>query len=355
MSLREDYTTESSDAESDETRDCLDHSSNVSSLPNIRKSPGHREIPEHSNETESNGPSEQVPGIHEDEKDQIPHRPIFSFQDRFGWYASTVLAITTVLVLIAIGFLWFLWAADQRNKTWHAIAARNWLTRAVTLTTVVVRTSISFQAAIGTSLLAGLALENTQILILHLASVSMMRNANAGPYMLLWLVFKAFLKDAQRWHRSLLPMMILLLAIVSLLTEFTSTTLLSDLKQTPLPGYPSRSTTTTKFISDVNGTIPYLARGTVWTKKPPFYPTFAEYHEDLADPLPDVADTGLTLRAFLPVQSQQERSMLYDFSGSATVIDSRVRCVRPQFSSVKAHLAAYPVLGLSGQITTIPV
>lgn len=287
-------------------------------------------------------------------KSQRSDEQVFSLYDRFGWIATTILIVTTLILFGGIGFLWFMWMADQSNKTWHAMAAKNWLTRAVTLTSVALRTSISLQATTATSLLAGLALENTQILMQHLASVSMMRNANAGPYMLLWLIFKAFLKDAQRWRHLLLPMMILLLTVVSLLTEFTSTALLSDLKQSLLPAHTTSSTTATNFHYDENGTIPYLSRGTVWTKKPPFYPTFAEYHETPTDSQDGTSDTGLTLRAFFPIQSQQERSMLRDFSGPAAVVDSRVKCVRPRLTLSRAHYAAEPVLGLSGEVTVAP-
>ncbi|KAL8833167.1 MAG: hypothetical protein Q9170_004448 [Blastenia crenularia] len=294
--------------------------------------------------------SHQLADAEEAVRKQPSREPIFSVYDRFGWIATTILIVTTLVILGGIGFLWFLWLADQSNKTWHAMAARNWITRAVTLTSVALRTSISLQATTGTSLLAGLVLENTQILLQHLASVSMMRNANAGPYMLLWLILKAFLKDAERWRRSLLPTMVLFLALVSLLTEFTSTALLSDLKQHLLPAHTSSSTTATNFAYDENGTIPYLSRGTVWTKKPPFYPTFAEYHENPTDPPDGTSDTGPTLRAFLPIQNQQERSMLRDFSGPAAVVDSRVRCVRPKLLIEKAHYAAEPVLGLSGEV-----
>ncbi|KAL8804267.1 MAG: hypothetical protein Q9200_005888 [Gallowayella weberi] len=282
------------------------------------------------------------------------NRPVFTLSDRFGWWTITVLSLTIPLILGAIGFLWFLWMADYKNKTWHAIAIRDWIIRAVTLSSVAVRTSLSLQTAIGTSILAGLALENTQILMLHLATVSMMRNANAGPYMLLWLIYKAFLKDPQRWRRCLTLVLLILLAFISLLAEFTSTALLSDMKQTPIPGSPSTRMTTTNFVYNTNGTVPYLSRGTVWTKKPPFFPTFLEYHEDAENLSSDTADTGLTLRAFLPMESQQQRSMLRDFAGDAIVVDSRVRCVRPQLGMLKAHYAAGPTFGLTGRVNIIP-
>ncbi len=263
-------------------------------------------------------------------------RPISPLSDRFGWLAITILISATTLILSALGFLWFLWEADHNNKTWHRIAAKNWITRTVALSSLILRTSMSMQASTATSMLAGLALENTQILLLHFASVSTMRNANAGPYVLAWLVLKAFLKDPSRWHRVLLPALLLILVVTSTLAQFTSTTLLADLKPGTVPGYSSSHTTATNFHT-VNGSTPFTSRGTVWTKKPPSYPAFAEYHEIPTDIPEDQSDTGLTLRAFLPLLGQEARSSLRTFSGLATVLDSRVQCLRPQLALEEAH------------------
>lgn len=283
--------------------------------------------------------------------DHVPGRPPFSVYHKFGWLAMTILISATVLILAALGFLWFLWKADHSNKTWHRIAVRNWITRAVALSSVILRTCISFQASTATSMLAGLALENAQILILHLASVSTMRNANAGPYMLAWLMLKAFVKDPSRWHRIWLPALVLILVITSFLTQFTSTTLLSDLYPGTIPGHNSTGTTATNFRYDANGSIPFISRGTVWTKKPPFYPAFAEYHEDPSRPQTDNSDTGLTLRAFLPLSGQDTRSMLRNFSGLATVLDSRVQCMRPQLTMERAHYTP-GAFALTGRISS---
>ena len=279
---------------------------------------------------------------------QSSRKPPFSLYDKFGWLAITVLVSATAFILGAVGFLWFLWKADHSNKTWHRIAVRNWITRAVALSSVVLRTSISLQASTATSMLAGLALENTQILILHLVSVSAMRNANAGPYMLAWLMLKAFVHDPSRWNRALLPVLVVSLVITSFLTQFTSTTLLSDLKPGTIPGHNSTSTTGTNFRYNVNGSIPMISRGTVWTKKPPFYPAFAEYHQDLSGPQTDDSDTGLTLRASPPLSGQDTRSTLRNFSGLATALDSRVQCIRPQLTMEKAHFTpgAFALTGL---------
>lgn len=306
--------------------------------------------------TDSVDQSVEQPQESKEDKSQLQQKiastvgsPAFSLYDRFGWLATTILISTTTLVLSALGFLWFLWEADHDNKTWHRIAARNWMTRTVALTSLVLRTSMSMQASTATSMLAGLALENTQILLLHFASVSTMRSTNGGPYMLSWLILKAFLKDPRRWRRALIPTLILILVITSTLAQFTSTTLLADLKPGTVPGYNSSETTATNFHT-VNESTPFTSRGTVWTKKPPFYPTFAEYHEAPSDAPEDRSDTGLTLRAFLPVPGQEARSSLRTFSGLATVLDSRVQCVRPQLTLEKGHFAS-GTLGLNGSIS----
>lgn len=275
--------------------------------------------------------------------------PAFPLYDRFGWLAITVLVTATTLILSALGFLWFLWMADHSNRAWHRIAAKSWITRTVALSSLVLRTSMSMQASTATSMLAGLALEHTQVLLLHLASVSTMRNANAGPYMLAWLVLKAFLKDPCRWHRILLPILIFILVITSTLAQFTSTTLLADLKPGTVPGYSSSDTTATNFHT-INGSTPFTLRGTVWNKKPPFYPAFAEYHEFPTDVKEDRSDTGLTLRAFLPLSDQETRSSLRTFSGLASVLDSRVQCLRPQLTQEKGHYTT-GALALTGLIS----
>ena len=275
--------------------------------------------------------------------------PTLSLYDRFGWLAITVLISATTLILSALGFLWFLWKADYNNKTWHRIAAKSWITRTVALSSLVMRTSMSMQASTATSMLAGLALENTQILLLHLASVSTMRSANAGPYILAWLILKAFLKDPSRWHRALVPTLILILVITSTLAQFTSTTLLADLKPGVVPGGNSSHTIATNFHT-VNGSTPFTLRGTVWDKKPPFYPTFAEYHEAPSLVEEDKSDTGLTLRAFLPLSGQEARSSLRAFSGLATVLDCRVQCFRPELTLEAGHYTT-GALALTGSIS----
>ena len=80
--------------------------------------------------------------------------------------------------------------------------------------------------------------------------------------MLSWLIFKVFLKDPWRWRRALIPTLILILIITSTVAQFTSTTLLADLKPDTVPGYNSSETMATNFHT-VNGSTPFTSRGTV--------------------------------------------------------------------------------------------
>ena len=275
----------------------------------------------------------------------------YTTYEKCGAVAVTILGVGLISILAAIGFLWFLWLAGYRNSTWHKIVSGNWLASpSVSLSATLLRQAISFQAGTAASMLASVALEQFMVLLLHVASVSVTRNANAGPYMLLWYIFKAFLRNsARRWRSSWLMILVLLLTLTTLFLQFTSTVLLSDLRPSIVPGLSTSSRTATNFAYDVNGSIPIIRRGTTWTMKPPFYPTFAEYHEPPPATPEGVVDTGVTLRAFMPIQDQQSRSLLRNYEGRATVLDARVQCMRPDLSSERLHITD-GVLGFEGVV-----
>ena len=66
---------------------------------------------------------------------------------------------------------------------------------------------------------------------------------------------------------------------------------------------------------------------------------FAEYAEGkVANGSSGVSDTGLTMRAFLPVSSDGNKSLIHTYRGPATVIDARVVCVRPNITNLGVHI-----------------
>jgi hypothetical protein len=137
--------------------------------------------------------------------------PLFSLYAKFGTLTISILIAGWICILGPVGFLWFLWLADYHNSTWHYIVYNNWFTWCVSLSALVIWTAISLQSSAATSMVASLAMEQTGVLLLHLASVSLTRNANGGPYMLAWWLFKAFIRSPERWKNTILPTLITVL------------------------------------------------------------------------------------------------------------------------------------------------
>ncbi len=74
-----------------------------------------------------------------------------------------------------------------------------------------------------------------------------------------------------------------------------------------------------------------------WLLRPSVYAPFAEIPADAPFDEPGFKDTGLLLRAFLPIANQQDRVLIKDYNGPATVIDTRVVCFPPQIKNVEMH------------------
>lgn len=107
----------------------------------------------------------------------------FTLYERFDWLALSVPVSASLCILGPLGFLWFLWRADASNSTWRSIAIDNWLTRAISLSSLIIRNSMTMQAGNATSMLL---IEKNEVLLLCAASVSMMRNATFGLHTLAW-------------------------------------------------------------------------------------------------------------------------------------------------------------------------
>lgn len=81
---------------------------------------------------------------------------------------------------------------------------------------------------------------------------------------------------------------------------------------------------------------------------PAFYPAFAEYSEPRTNEDLAAVCTGPVLRAFLPLGEQQSRFKIGDYQGVATVLDSRVVCVRPEVENPQIQLDGMLRSGFNG-------
>ncbi|KAK6537212.1 Mitochondrial outer membrane protein iml2 [Orbilia ellipsospora] len=125
-----------------------------------------------------------------------------------------------------------------------------------------------------------------------------------------------------------------LIILTTTVLSFTSTILLSDVTQQPIPN-EATNVTIPLDISWVSGFGQLITPSGVnyWKSSPPaIFPTFGEYS---TEPLvaPGIVDTGSTIRALLPFTDSKDRSSLRSYKGKALVWDGRVICQKPQVSS----------------------
>lgn len=161
----------------------------------------------------------------------------------------------------------------------------------------------------------------------------MIRSSNTGPHHLICALFQG-LPNVRSFRISAI---VLVLLITTVLSQLSSTALLSDV----VPGMILGNEESSSIAFGRNGSKPLVddlldtafARGANYRQaKPPAYPIFAEYSEPPSEE-PLVLDTGYTLRALLPFRSPSKRSVLRSYSGMATVADSRVTCTLPVLSA----------------------
>lgn len=280
-------------------------------------------------------------------------------QVRIGWWIICVLVGTVLIILGLVGFLAFIWFGSIENGTWHTIMAKDWATRSISISALVLRTAVDIQASIGAAMLASLALETSVVRLSDTALISVMRAGNSNPRDLLLPVFISLGLKPQK-EAVVLGVAAILLTMTTGLLQFTSTVLLSDLRLDPLPGLASQSPLAYDFLYDCgegptcayNVQYPVADRRTTWERNPAAYSTFAEYHGQMLPPSENVDDTGTLLRAFLPFADAQSREGIRSYTGKALVLDSRVSCQKPVLSNLTITFQpeGIPLASLNGTV-----
>jgi hypothetical protein len=249
--------------------------------------------------------------------------------DRIGLYSAGALVLGTVLILASFCFISFLWWSDSDNELWRRIMLRGWATRSVTLASVLIRSAITAQALAATAMLAALALHWHQVTLPDAAAVSLLRFANSGP--------SSLILPLLRMRTSHLPsagLLTVFLATTTILANITSTALLSDLRLDVVPG--NLEVVHSNFGVNLLSTRESGNDGDYedfWQRRPDQYPSYAEMSYP-AIAARRMLDTGLQVRAFLPIASSQRRSIVRTFSGTAGGVFLRTVCVRPRLDAV---------------------
>lgn len=258
----------------------------------------------------------------------------FTFTKRLGWYLLLTNIGGLVLLLGAISALSFLWFGDENNIRWRHIMINGWLGQAVTLSTLAIRLAVTTQASTAVAMLAAISLESIRSTGAPLAAIpplSLSRYINTGPITSV----PAFWSSSRLLKSGFVLPSITLLATCALTAQFTSTILFWDVRSGIAHGFPHTTNPPVgmDMAAYINRFWRYIDKGqNYWMSSPQTFLTFAEWntkpsvHSNLS------VDTGPTIRAFLLINSQADRSMVIDYHGDAAVFDARVACVRPTFN-----------------------
>lgn len=186
-------------------------------------------------------------------------------------------------------------------------------------------------------MLASIILECRRVLYHASAAVSSIRFVNNGPLSLMFALTSTFVQ-AGLW-----AVVLVALYCTTILLQFTSTTLVSDIGKGSLSGPASLNKTSVGMsFANLNQTKSRIdMQKPYWQESITNFPAFAEYQEpypnqsySLDGKISDgVRDTGLTHRVLLPFPTVDARTSMQSFSGAATVLDSRVVCARPKVHS----------------------
>ncbi|KAI1173270.1 hypothetical protein F4777DRAFT_558278 [Nemania sp. FL0916] len=194
-------------------------------------------------------------------------------------------------------------------------------------------------------MLASLILESGTCYFDNLAGISVMRVQAPSP----WILLVALKVTGKRS----LTFLLLLLSVLSLGLQFSSTILFADFAPGRLKGSlePMEYTYDLDFqwnramplaqignygIYDIVNFPPGLYSGlfqSVWTQRPKIFPILGEYRQSL-NSHSGVDDSGYIYTSFLPFDSSSERTRIANFKGPAWILDTRVSCQKPHFLEI---------------------
>jgi hypothetical protein len=248
------------------------------------------------------------------------------------WIEILFLVLSTIAILYTINIILFLWL--KRSAWRHDIALDDKATSIVTLQSTVLRFAVAVQAT---------------VFIFELGrSKHPQRNAqslvptprNTSP-------------KIPTYYKVVNTVLILFLAATTTASNFFTPLLLSDLgpkavgrsaapspiyyRPPPLMRYPGHPQLYDNNLNGIPSTFKPRTREKLLQSEPDFsmlpptlFPTFAEYaNASTRDMQPGVDDTGAVIRALLPINDTTRRENLWLYNGFATLVNSRVVCVRP--------------------------
>lgn len=121
----------------------------------------------------------------DDSNNNLPRQNGSGFVSRLGKFSTAVLAASFVVYLTCLAFLTFLWMADTNNTVWRKNVVDEWMTRSVTISSLILQSTAAIQGILATSMLAAVLIQTYAVPLPSAAAVSIMRFDNTGPWSLL--------------------------------------------------------------------------------------------------------------------------------------------------------------------------
>ncbi|KUJ17668.1 uncharacterized protein LY89DRAFT_733502 [Mollisia scopiformis] len=262
--------------------------------------------------------------------------PLLSLRTSLGWYGLLSIFAGSIGILAMIGFLSFLWFGHGSTPEganayplWRRLALSNWMTRTITLSSLVLRFIISIQSIVCTSMLAALILEKHIVRKSQVAHLSVMRAFNNGPFGVLQLLLS--------W-RNRMPLftlegfLLLLLTLVTFGLQPTSTILLIDIYDFTIEGN-SETTTVPSLIQTNPEALDFLP--SYQLDQAAIYAVFGEVASNsTADPdTLGFSDTKVKQRGLLPLLGTENRTSVRKYNGNTMIFNSRVVCAPPNIDA----------------------
>ncbi|KAL0933605.1 uncharacterized protein CTRU02_210404 [Colletotrichum truncatum] len=277
-------------------------------------------------------------GVESNEPGKWRHEPRGVREDgsrpnRLSWLIKLNLVASLLCLAGAVGFISWLWWAPHHDARWREwVLTPNRLQLSVTLAGVVIRTAVGVLAGLATAMIASVAVERRGVRLHAVAQTSVARFSSDGPLSLVSLALRGSSFD------GVVRLVIMLLAVTTIAAQFSSSLLVSDFEERRVVSFtrPELNAYTLMRRDHSREGLAEAVAGyayNYWYQRPRFAETFAEFNEPPAEG-EGLDDTGPSVRAFLPVASQEVRESLLEFQGMARVMDSRVICMRPELTNL---------------------
>ncbi|KAI0197731.1 hypothetical protein F4808DRAFT_452373 [Astrocystis sublimbata] len=280
-------------------------------------------------------------------------RDRLALRESVGYTGLTILLGGSVLVLASVAFLSFLWfgygnelEAAGATWLWRQIVLNNWVTRAITITALALRSIVSFQVALCTSMTAALVLEKRSARKSHVAYLSIARSISDGPRKVIQLLLSsrswAVMSYVELW-------LLCFLAAVMLVLQFSSTLLLSDLHDFTVVGNLETKSIANFGSYEIFARNSNLAHTGISVINKDIYPIYGE-ESSASDATPNAlgfSDTGNRRKGYLPFQGGENRTSLRTYREYTLVTNSRTVCVPP---IIQGNLSSYTGSNYQGRL-----